>query len=549
MVSNFLASIPLFRLLSGSSQRFNLRMFGFVVLSGLANAGLLAVINTAANNVNGPESGRFLATFAVTIAIYVVAQREILFVAIGEVERMLDMIRVRVADRIRRSELEALDQVGRSEIYGIVSRETESISQAASTVVNALQSTMLVLFSIVYIAILSRVALLIVVGVVWVALILHFRRSGEMRLLLTEAQRQETAFLQAMSHLLEGFKEVRMNRARSLELFQHLRDISQNVSDVKRRAGTRFASHYVLMQVMMYCLLGAIIFLLPRLSPAFSDDVLELTVAVLFIIGPIGAIVGTIPHYSTANVAAENIFRLEETLKQSSASDTNGRREAPPSEPFSSFELRHIVFQYKGRGETAGFRIGPVDLRLDKGDIVFLVGGNGSGKSTLLKALTGLYPVHGGSVLLNDTLISQENVTWYRSHFSTVFSDFHLFDRLYGLGKVEPERLTELLKLMEIEDKTAFENGRFTTLDLSTGQRKRLALIVALLEDRPILVLDEWAADQDPGFRKFFYETFLPDLKRQGKTIVAATHDDRYFDVADRIVKMEYGELTPYSGM
>jgi putative pyoverdin transport system ATP-binding/permease protein len=175
--------------------------------------------------------------------------------------------------------------------------------------------------------------------------------------------------------------------------------------------------------------------------------------------------------------------------------------------------------------------------------MLFIVGGNGSGKSTLLRILTGLYHSQSGSITMDGTLISQETAVWYRSHFAVVFSEYHLFDRLYGLGNVPAERVNEMLQLMQLTDKTAYKNGRFTSLDLSHGQRKRLALLVALLEDRPILVLDEWAADQDPPFRRFFYEELLPQLKQQGKAIVAVTHDDKYFDRADRVVKMEYGEF------
>jgi putative ATP-binding cassette transporter len=203
------------------------------------------------------------------------------------------------------------------------------------------------------------------------------------------------------------------------------------------------------------------------------------------------------------------------------------------------------VFQYPDRGTGSVFRLGPVDLEARAGEILFIVGGNGSGKSTLLKALTGLYHPQSGSITLDDTLLAQDSAVWYRSHFAAVFSEYHLFERLYGLYDVAPERVRELLATMQISDKTAFENGRFTTLDLSHGQRKRLALLVAILEDRPILVLDEWAADQDPPFRRYFYEELLPSLKREGRTIIAVTHDDKYFGMADRVVKMEYGEFVP----
>jgi putative ATP-binding cassette transporter len=405
-----------------------------------------------------------------------------------------------------------------------------------------------VLFSIVYIAILSKTAFFITVGMIWLALMLHFRRAIELRELLSDAQRRENELLGALAHLLDGFKETRMSRARSNDLFQHIGQISTSVESVKRRAGTAFSAHYVLTQAMLYALLAAIVFLLPRISPDYSDLVPKLTAAILFIIGPLGAVVGAIPLYSAANVAASNIFALEDTLENSTSVEVNGRPEAEPPVRLVQIEFHQTVFQYADRGKASAFRLGPIDLKVESGETLFIVGGNGSGKSTLLKTLTGLYRPQSGTIVMDQTLVTPETVLWYRSHFTPIFGDYHLFDRLYGLGAVQPARVNDLLALMQLEDKTTFEGGRFTNLDLSSGQRKRLALIVALLEDRPILVLDEWAADQDQQFRRFFYETILPDLKQQGKTIIAATHDDRYFGGADRVVKMEYGELGPYAG-
>lgn len=541
MISALLSDIPLIKLLRRGSRRFDGGMLGMVVVSGLASAGLLAIINAAANAEDSERNGRLLAYFIVTIGVYIYTQRQILFLAIVEVEHLLNDIRVRVADRIRRSELESLDHVGRAEIFGIVSRETQNISQAATTLVTALQSLMMVFFSIAYIAILSKVAFFITIGMIWIGLVLHFRRSTELRRFLQDAQRKENEFLSVLTHLLDGFKESRMSQARSTDLYDHICGISTSVEKVKAKAGTQFSAHYVLTQAMLYGLLASIVFLLPRLSPDHFDMVPKLTAAILFVIGPLSAIVGAVPLYSTANVAATNIFALEETLAQAVADDLVGRPEATTPAEFRRLELRQVTFQYADRGQGSTFRLGPVNLHVDKGEVVFLVGGNGSGKSTLLKTLTGLYHAQSGSITLDDTRVVPETATWYRSHFSPIFSDYHLFDRLYGLGHVPAERVNELLALMQIADKTTFEAGRFTTLELSSGQRKRLALIVALLEDRPILVLDEWAADQDPHFRKYFYETMIPELKKQGKTIIAATHDDRYFGAADRVIKLEYG--------
>ena len=548
MIRDLLESIPLLRLLRRGSQRFDMHMAVLIGVAGLANAGLLAIINAAANEKGETSDGRLLAAFALTIGVYLFTQRRLLFTTITEVERILSDIRVRIADRIRHAELEALDQVGRSEIYGIVSRETQNISQAASTLITAIQSLTMVFFSIAYIFILSKTAFFITIGMIWLALVLHFRRAMELRQLLMESQSKENELLGSLAHLLDGFKEIRMSQAKSGDLFQHIRGISTTVESVKRKAGTAFSEHYVLTQAMLYALLGAIVFLLPRINPEYSELVPKLTAAILFIIGPLGAVVGSAQLYSTANVAASNIFRLEATLEDTTALGSNGHDAEPPA-TFGKIEFKRSTFQYSDRGTGSSFRLGPIDLTIKSGETVFIGGGNGSGKSTLLKTLTGLYHPQSGSIVMDDTLIAPDTVSWYRSHFTPIFGDYHLFDRLYGVPGVSPQRVNELLAMMQIQDKTLFENGRFTTLDLSTGQRKRLALVVALIEDRPILVLDEWAADQDQHFRKFFYETILADLKKQGKTIIAATHDDRFFGLADRVVKMEYGELVPYSGV
>ncbi len=540
----FLDDLPLARLLRRGSERFNLNMAGLVIFAGLANAGLLAIINAAAENAsNDAANGRLLALFGICIALYFYTQRFILLTAITEVESILNGIRVQMADRIRRTDLEALEHLGRSEIFGVVARETQNISQAAATLVMALQATMMVIFSVAYLAILSKTAFFITVVVASVSITLHLRRLKALTAMLGEAQRKENEFLTLLTHLIEGFKEVRMRRSRSTDLFQDLREVSVSVQEIKTATGSEFSAHYIFAQMIFYALLAAIVFLLPRLGTEYSTVVLKLTAAILFIIGPLASIVSSFPVYSAANVGAQNLFDIEDKLTASSAPEQNGRPEATSPAQFKRIEIKRAVYQYTDRGSGSVFRLGPIDLEVNAGEMLFIVGGNGSGKSTLLRILTGLYHSQSGSITMDGTLISQETAVWYRSHFAVVFSEYHLFDRLYGLGNVPAERVNEMLQLMQLTDKTAYKNGRFTSLDLSHGQRKRLALLVALLEDRPILVLDEWAADQDPPFRRFFYEELLPQLKQQGKAIVAVTHDDKYFDRADRVVKMEYGEF------
>jgi len=211
--------------------------------------------------------------------------------------------------------------------------------------------------------------------------------------------------------------------------------------------------------------------------------------------------------------------------------------------PFHGLNCNGLTFSYHDERGRPSFSLEPLDFQLSKGELVFITGGNGSGKSTFLKVLAGLYPPAHGSITVNGVVVGHNNRQNYRNLFANVFSDFHLFDCVYGIKQVDPDRVRDLLKLTDLSHKTSIADHKIETVSLSSGQRKRLALVLALLEDKPILLLDEWAAEQDPPFRRKFYREILPWLKQQEKTVVAVTHDDDHYDVADRVLKMQFGKF------
>ena len=216
---------------------------------------------------------------------------------------------------------------------------------------------------------------------------------------------------------------------------------------------------------------------------------------------------------------------------------------ADPRE-FEPIELRGVTHSYQHEKDDSQFVLGPVDLTFRPGELVFIVGGNGSGKSTLAKIITGLYPPEKGNVFFNGCPVTNANRDDFRQLFSAVFSDFHLFDSLLGLRAVSLDhRAKDYLEQFHLDHKVEIRDGRLSTVDLSQGQRKRLALLTAYLEDRPFFLFDEWASDQDPQFKDIFYTQLLPELKARGKAVVAITHDDRYFVFADRVIKLDYGRL------
>ncbi|MBV9241949.1 MAG: ATP-binding cassette domain-containing protein [Acidobacteria bacterium] len=247
---------------------------------------------------------------------------------------------------------------------------------------------------------------------------------------------------------------------------------------------------------------------------------------------------------SAANTAADNIERLEARLLATIPSIE--ARAVEPSRGFQKIEFRNVVFRYLDKWSDAVFQVGPIDFTLQSGDLVFITGGNGSGKSTFMKLLCGLYKPDSGEITFDGVRVNDSTRQAYRELIAAIFPDYHLFEKLYGVPDPDPAEVDSLLTQFRLRDKTHLTDHQFSTLDLSAGQRKRLALIVSLLEKRPLLLLDEWAADQDPEFRRKFYYDLLPELKRTGETVVAISHDDRYLDEMDvpaRRLRMEDGRI------
>ncbi len=519
-------------------------------LSGLSNAALLTVINSAAHSVSeGVSDFRLVILFGIVITLYILCQRHIIRTSYVEIEKIIETIRIRIADKIRSSDLYALEGIGRSQLYAGVNRETLTLSQAAAPIIIAVQGAIMVMFSLVYIYILSSTAFFLTVLIIAVGLVIHLNMKRPLLEGLAAATTRENELFDSLTHLVDGFKEVKLSKSRNDGLFAHIRSVAHSVATLKSGVGLRLADYYVFNQVLFYLLIGAIVFLLPSMTETYSDQVTRITAAALFIVGPLTMVVGSVQVVANANNAVRNISMLESVLDkaQKEASDRDNGGDDPIT-TFETIELSNLEFSYRDSEGEPAFKVGPLDLTIRNGETLFVVGGNGSGKSTMLKLLTALYYPSAGRIALDEADIHLLGYQNYRELFTAVFSDYHLFDRLYGMNNVEPRRISEMLRLMQLDEKTSFREGRFEHMQLSTGQRKRLALIVCLLDDKPVTVFDEWAADQDPEFREFFYRNLLPNLKRQGKTIIAATHDDRYFDLADRVVKMELGRFVPVSG-
>ena len=342
----------------------------------------------------------------------------------------------------------------------------------------------------------------------------------------------------------EGVKELKLHRDRRGKFLTHdIQSATENFSRHNIAGEVRFIIGQGWTQLIFFSLIGLLLFLLPAMQRINPHALTGYVLMALFLMGPLAGVLGSLSAFGRANVALRKIEKLGLSL------DSHVTENCPLTIPerdlrFARLELRGVTHSYHNEKDDSNFILGPMDLEFRPGELTFIVGGNGSGKSTLAKIITGLYPPESGEVRLDDKLIDDHNRDDYRQIFSAIFSDFFLFENLLG---DDPEDLDaqaqHYLSQLHLSHKVKVRNGKLSTIDLSQGQRKRLALLGAYLEDRPFYLFDEWASDQDPQFKEIFYAQLLPELKDRGKAVVVITHDDKYFSSADRILKLDYGKL------
>lgn len=513
-----------------------------VTVSGLANAVILAVINDAARTAAVDSLNfRYLVQFAIALALYVIGLKYTFDAATRIFEQALTRIRVRLVEKIAGSELLLLHRIGKARIFQAITQDTTIISEAQGLLVAGAHSAVMVACTAVYVMTVSLPAFLTILAVVVAGAMIYLARQQEMMGLIQASVAEEVGFFGRTSDLIDGLKEIKLSEVRGQAVLADLRVVAQAMRDLRIRTTNLYNKNAVFSQCFFYVLIAIIVFLLPRVIDGFAGHVPQLVAAILFIIGPLSTIVNALPAYTKANRAAEAVTALEAEIDQVNAQGGRTVAGGTPLVLRQEIAARGLEFSYQPADPTA-FRVGPIDLTFRRGSLTMIVGGNGSGKTTFLKVLAGLYAPDAGGLSLDGRPVLRANLQDYRELFSAIYTDFHLFRRLYGLA-ADAAAVAAQLERMKIADKVGYDAAGFTTLELSTGQRKRIAMAVALLEDRPVMIFDEWAADQDPDFRRYFYEGLLPALKARGKTLIVATHDDRYFALADTLVKMELGRI------
>ncbi len=511
-------------------------------LVGTLNTLLIAVINKAAASVSKNESVTLMfVAYVVIFVVFLVAAQRAGKENVAKAQQFIYRFKIRIMHDVFRSNLLKVDTLGRDYILEVLNRDTELVSQQVNSVLALFQALLTVFFLMLYMATISLTAcviLAVAIAVVsFVGVIELNKLVGGVRVISVKEAHVNGLY----GAFLSGYKEVKMNSQRALGLTRDLIAEARIVRTEKTKLVQDVVQFFTYLQMLMYLVVGLIIFVVPIFTPEFSSDVLTVTTTALFLASSVSAAIVVVPNMTMANSAARNLRELSEKLSYEESTERTSSGLTEFSE-IKTLALEEITYVHRGDGVARPFSLGPISYEFQIGKVYFIRGNNGSGKTTLMRVLLGLYQSQSGRVLVNGEPIAEPSNAAYRDLFAVVFSDFYLFKKLYGVTATNEAELSDLLTLFQMENKVAIDEGIFSDLNFSTGQRKRLALVVALLEKKQIIVLDEWAADQDPEFRQEFYERIIPKLRELGKTVIAITHDDQYYELADHVIYMENGQ-------
>jgi len=510
-------------------------------ISGICSAALLAFINNALNRQNTSIDTLFwgfVGLAVVTLVSSIISR--FLLVSLGE--DTVYQLRLHLSRWILASPLPHLEELGASRLLATLTDDVQAISSSIYRLPFICIDVAVIVGCLIYLSCLSWfvfafVFLFLALAIVGVQLLIV-----QARYYMKFARNEKDRLFQHFRTLTAGIKELKLHADREEAFFnEELTYTAKSARNYRITSLRILAIAIGLGEVLFFILLGLLIFGLPKFTPVSSMILSGYILTITFIMRPIQSILQILPEMSQATVALQKIDRLG--LSLTSQSETKTLVESFPQQ-FQRIKLCGITHTYRNERDEQSFTLGPIDLVFQPGELIFIVGGNGSGKSTLAKLITGLYVPEIGEIHVDGESITHQNRQAYRQLFATVFSDFFLFERILGIhsDNIDTQAQT-YLKQLQLEHKVQIKKGVLSTIDLSQGQRKRLALLTAYLENRPIYVFDEWASDQDPFFRDIFYHQLLPDMKDQGKVVFVISHDDRYFHLADRLIKLDYGKL------
>jgi putative pyoverdin transport system ATP-binding/permease protein len=510
------------------------------LISGGTTARLIALINSAISGNSTEDLTWQFPTLALIVLVSGIISQ---FLLIKLSQNAVYRLRLRLSQGILFSPLRHLEELGASKLLATLTEDVTTLSNTVYAIPFICVDIAVIVGCLVYMLWLSGAAFAFTIGFLMIGV-------GSVQLLisradyfLTLARDEQDNLFKHFRAITDGIKELKLNATRRQDFFSE--DLQHSAAKSRNQNASALFTYSISTgwgNLLFFVLVGLLLFIVPQILAINSSVLAGFVLTLTYMMLPMQSILDKLQQLAKANVALQKIENLG--LELAAQTEGNTLILHPITQNWHQLELQQVTHTYRGEKEDSKFTLGPLDLSFNQGEIVFIVGGNGSGKSTLAKLITGLYTPESGRIRLHKKVITNDNREWYRQHFSAVFSDYYLFERVSGItNNVSKQQAQEYLQQLKLDDKVEIKHQKLSTTSLSQGQRKRLALLAAYLENRPIYLFDEWASDQDPIFREIFYKQILMNLKKQGKTVLVISHDDHYFPVADRVIKLDYGQI------
>jgi len=456
---------------------------------------------------------------------------------------ILDM-RISLSKKIMKASFQTIEH-GKSQLLTILTDDIGTISTAVARFPNVTTSLAMIVGCVVYMTYLSWqlvILFLILFGLAYGFFSKPYEQFRNKTKQSRDTQKDLVGHFQA---LIYGLKELLLNGSLRTSFIQDVLFPSAHDQKKFNIWSSMWVTAFLRSAEMMLLFgFGLILVAISKYDFVSFEELSQFLLIALFTLSPLSNMSSFLPSLGKIDVAMEQIDKTGLMLEEASV---NRHESSPEFESAKIGEkyltLKDVTYTYFHEGEDKFFQLGPINLEIKKGELIYLLGGNGSGKSTLAKILCGLYLPESGTVSMSGHEVTKESLDEFRESYSAIFTDFFLFEQLDHLAPEKAADAERYIKLLELDKKVSIKNNRLSTVSLSTGQRTRLALLMAYLDDKPFYIFDEWAASQDPYYKEVFYRTLLPELKSRGKTLVIITHDEKYFDGADRIVMLQDGQM------
>lgn len=505
------------------------------VISGVGNALVIFAINQSLG-IEGNQRLKLLLYAIIGMILYILGQKVVRDELINMTNQIICSQRKKLIHGWISASYEKIQELGNDRFQSAIINDTEVISNSNTVVITSITNLVTMIFCFGYLFVLNKMALILAIIVVLFIASCYFMFGQYANKANEGARTLQNTFMGHVNDSLYGIKELLLSFHKRKAFESDVGKTCEEYKEKRNKGSGIYANLFILGEMLFTLAIAFIAFCFPVIIKSIKVSELSSYIFILlYLTGPINSLLDGIPNILNMNISWKRICEVTEIL------NIHEKREQVEKK-LNSVELclNDVAYEYPCDNEQP-FKVGPINLKFKSGEISFITGGNGSGKSTLAKIILGLYRKSAGNIQINNHEVNENEL---REYCTAIFSDFHLFDKLYGIDcEANKEQIYKYLFALNLDNKVKVVDGKFTTTDLSSGQRKRLALLVSILEDREIYLFDEWAADQDPGYRKQFYEVILPELKAKGKCVIAITHDDKYFNLADQRIKIEYGNI------